>query len=125
MKRTKLADISIGFIVFVAWSSLWNFDVISSRNQALVARIATAITQTGWIGGALPPGAPKGNFTGPAHLAAAWLVYVTTMLPAIIAIVLIVHARRAPSDAETRCRKCAYILRGITEPRCPECGEKI
>jgi len=28
-------------------------------------------------------------------------------------------------DPETRCRKCGYILRGITEPRCPECGEKI
>jgi len=25
----------------------------------------------------------------------------------------------------TRCRKCGYILKGITEPRCPECGEKI
>ncbi len=30
-----------------------------------------------------------------------------------------------PGDAETRCRKCRYILRGITEPRCPECGEVI
>jgi hypothetical protein len=28
-------------------------------------------------------------------------------------------------DNETRCRKCNYILRGITEPRCPECGERI
>jgi hypothetical protein len=28
-------------------------------------------------------------------------------------------------DNETRCRKCHYILRGITKPRCPECGEKI
>ncbi|MBN1343425.1 MAG: hypothetical protein JXQ73_12130 [Phycisphaerae bacterium] len=28
-------------------------------------------------------------------------------------------------DNETRCRKCGYILRGITEPRCPECGERI
>ena len=26
---------------------------------------------------------------------------------------------------ETRCRKCNYILRGLTEPRCPECGERI
>lgn len=26
---------------------------------------------------------------------------------------------------ETRCRRCSYILRGISEPRCPECGEKI
>jgi len=28
-------------------------------------------------------------------------------------------------DRETRCRKCGYILKGITEPRCSECGEKI
>ena len=28
-------------------------------------------------------------------------------------------------DLETRCRKCGYILRGIPEPRCSECGEKI
>jgi len=28
-------------------------------------------------------------------------------------------------DAETRCRKCGHILRGLTEPRRPECGEQI
>ena len=32
---------------------------------------------------------------------------------------------RPRSDGETRCRKCGYILRGISEPRCPECGEQI
>ena len=26
---------------------------------------------------------------------------------------------------ETVCRKCGCILRGISEPRCPECGERI
>ncbi len=26
---------------------------------------------------------------------------------------------------ETYCRKCGYILRGVSEPRCPECGERI
>jgi hypothetical protein len=26
---------------------------------------------------------------------------------------------------ETRCRHCAYILRGIPEPRGPECGERL
>jgi len=30
-----------------------------------------------------------------------------------------------PHQAETRCRRCGYILRGISEPRCPECGEQI
>lgn len=28
-------------------------------------------------------------------------------------------------DRETRCRRCGYILRGLVEPRCPECGESI
>lgn len=28
-------------------------------------------------------------------------------------------------ENETRCRKCGYILRGIPEPRCSECGERI
>lgn len=32
---------------------------------------------------------------------------------------------KLPYDGETRCRKCHHILRGITEPRCPECGERI
>ena len=34
----------------------------------------------------------------------------------------IMHVR---GDWETRCRKCRYILRGISEPRCPECGTPI
>jgi hypothetical protein len=29
------------------------------------------------------------------------------------------------NDRETHCRKCGYILRGISEPRCSECGERI
>jgi hypothetical protein len=29
------------------------------------------------------------------------------------------------TDRETRCRRCDFILRGITEPICPECGERI
>jgi len=28
-------------------------------------------------------------------------------------------------DNEIHCRKCGYILRGISEPRCSECGERI
>ncbi len=32
---------------------------------------------------------------------------------------------RQAIDGHLRCRKCNYILRGLTEPRCPECGERI
>lgn len=35
------------------------------------------------------------------------------------------YGPRADSDRQTRCRQCGYILRGISEPRCPECGERI
>lgn len=28
-------------------------------------------------------------------------------------------------DPHTRCRRCHYILFGLTEARCPECGERI
>lgn len=36
--------------------------------------------------------------------------------------VLVMYAYRR-GDNETRCRKCKYILKGLSEPRCPECGE--
>jgi hypothetical protein len=35
------------------------------------------------------------------------------------------HPKRLYFDGETRCRKCGYILRGIREPICSECGERI
>lgn len=33
--------------------------------------------------------------------------------------------QKRSGDRETRCRRCGFILRGLTEPRCPECGERI
>jgi hypothetical protein len=32
--------------------------------------------------------------------------------------------RRRPSE-HLHCPKCDHILKGLTEPRCPECGERI
>ena len=42
-----------------------------------------------------------------------------------LAIHAAVSRRDGDSPQETRCRKCGYILRGIPEPRCSECGERI
>lgn len=33
--------------------------------------------------------------------------------------------RTGGRDRLTRCGACGHILRGLTEPRCPECGERI
>ncbi len=52
-------------------------------------------------------------------------LFLLTPASYFIAIMAYRHlTNRDPVD-ETRCRKCQYILRGITEPRCPECGERI
>lgn len=38
---------------------------------------------------------------------------------------LLVWLGERKRESETRCRRCGYVLRGISEPRCPECGERI
>jgi hypothetical protein len=40
------------------------------------------------------------------------------------ALVLRVH-EQAPPDGKTRCGNCGHALRGLREPRCPECGKRI
>ena len=42
-----------------------------------------------------------------------------------VALASFVLRRRFAESKKTRCGKCGYILRGITEPRCPECGERV
>jgi hypothetical protein len=32
---------------------------------------------------------------------------------------------RDRGPGKTMCRKCGHVLRRLTEPRCPECGERI
>jgi len=51
---------------------------------------------------------------------------VVVVLPSMFyaAVTAVIRTRRE-FDSETRCRKCGHVLRGITEPRCPECGERI
>jgi hypothetical protein len=44
---------------------------------------------------------------------------------AIVAYGLLTRWFGCHADSELHCRKCDYILRGLSEPRCPECGERI
>ena len=56
-----------------------------------------------------------------------WLVIVFPgMVTSIVAYGLLTRFWGTQTiDGETHCRKCGYILRGIPEPRCSECGERI
>ena len=64
-------------------------------------------------------------FAGIMGIHFVWLGSVPAVF--VLAVYGVLTLRWGPkaSDNETRCRKCDYILRGITEPRCPECGEVI
>jgi rubrerythrin len=55
----------------------------------------------------------------------AWFLPVLLIAFSIYGLLTWRFGPRAPPDSETRCRECGYILRGISEPRCPECGERI
>ena len=37
----------------------------------------------------------------------------------------VIGARSFRQDGHTYCGHCGYILKGITEPRCSECGQEI
>jgi hypothetical protein len=55
------------------------------------------------------------------------IVYTTpTVVASLVVYALLTRAFGPPVlDGELHCRKCDYILRGLSEPRCPECGEVI
>lgn len=56
-------------------------------------------------------------------ISAAWFIPVLVL--AFLVYGALTGRRSRHDDGETRCRTCGYILRGISEPRCPECGERI
>ena len=48
-----------------------------------------------------------------------------TAVVTVLAFAAATYGSKASLRHETRCRRCGYILRSLTEPRCPECGEKF
>ena len=69
-------------------------------------------------------GAPSYGPRMGVGVAVAWFAPVVLLALATYGLLTALLARRGVAG-ETRCRKCDYILRGISEPRCPECGERI
>ena len=67
---------------------------------------------------------PFPSTTG-ARIGAMCLWVMPTIIIVIASFGIATYYFKSPRDRETRCRKCGYILRGIPEPRCPECGERI
>lgn len=54
------------------------------------------------------------------------MFFLLTPLPGIVVYGLLTRDfGPPPPDGECYCRRCHHILRGLSEPRCPECGEAI
>ena len=84
--------------------------------------LAMLLWLQGWWNGARPGFWPGNDTQSNISYPRAW----ATML-SIAACVgwVLVTLTEAFSIGELRCRKCRYILKGLTEPRCPECGTPI
>ena len=56
---------------------------------------------------------------------------VATVFPAALVAVTVYavltcrYAPQPPPDPHARCRRCGYVLWGLSKPRCPECGERV
>jgi hypothetical protein len=66
-------------------------------------------------------------------MSAAWIAatsyFIVLTLPSVVAAVvaygILTRPFRHAPDGELHCRRCNHNLRGLSEPRCPECGEAI
>ena len=94
--------------VLVMWFDQWLNDAF----QAVVE----------FLGGGFPP-----SGIGWQYVVASSVLWIGPSAAVAVAVYGVLTRRFRPAwqDNETRCRKCQYILRGISEPRCPECGERI
>jgi hypothetical protein len=61
-----------------------------------------------------------------SHETGLVVIVLLAILPGIVVYGLLTRCFGPPArDGETHCRKCDHVLRGISEPRCSECGEAI
>jgi hypothetical protein len=67
--------------------------------------------------------------TGPFTINVLTVLSVIHGLPPVLAGILTFHwlrrGRPARPGTLPRCRRCGYILHGLSAPKCPECGTSI
>jgi hypothetical protein len=92
------------------------------KTNKIITIVLAVVAAVAWLPNAIYP------FFGFANL--QWypeisVPYSVTISAAACFGWLLLFLSERRGDNETRCRKCNYILRGLSEPRCPECGERI
>ncbi len=80
----------------------------------------------GWVAWGLTDSDSFGLFIGSSSVVLAWMVAACVLWRAT-PLETIREARPAAtgdSTAEVVCPRCRYVLNGLREARCPECGEQ-
>lgn len=103
--RAAIATVVACFFSGLAW------DVTETAYRAVKS----------WVNGRIP------FVSEDDFVLAPLLISLPAILLAFIAYGLLTRftGARAEEDGETRCRNCGYILRGLSEPTCSECGERV
>lgn len=67
------------------------------------------------------------NLTRTQRYITEGVIYTVMIVPAFVLAILVYDRLtfRYSRDRQLRCLQCGHILHGLTEPRCPECGESI
>ena len=87
---------------------------------AISADTVTAFVQEP-LARTIPRAVPDAAYSLIVEAAALAVRAIPGILAAVMALVLI----RRPGDGITRCGCCGHVLRGLSEPRCPECGHSL
>lgn len=87
--------------------------------KSLMAVLVDRITHIGWKRGVTSAPFWRLSYTLAKFLPASLIGVI------VFAALTRRYGPRPEPDPYTRCRKCGYILCGLSRPRCPECGEPI
>lgn len=95
---------------------------VNRRVTTCLAVLALLLWGQGWWNGARPLGAWYNSDM--SHVAYPRTMATVLTVCACMGWVMM-NLAEACSWGQPRCRKCRYVLRGLTEPRCPECGTPL
>jgi RNA polymerase subunit RPABC4/transcription elongation factor Spt4 len=107
--RGGLGFLSGAVVSFLYWRIVFSYQVFIDLSESICRVLGDPRTGRGWQG------------------AVAYTIVISTpgLVASVLAATFLSRWSGSHPENETRCRKCGYILRGISEPRCPECGESI
>ena len=132
--------VAVGFTVALYWPyAAWYWHARPATGRGLYAlsptgsvvwRESTLTLVMGYLHDRVRIWPPLRGWSGGEAEARLCLTLATVLPSGLVGlgVYMILTRWRGPiagHDPYTRCRKCQYILAGLSEPRCPECGEAI